>query len=136
LPLSVILISLDLWKVINQSIMQFKHWSQSSMLIDKDHCQAPRQEINNWMTELNILSTLQPIKFETDKIYSNSAGKRIFGTSWGLQPWSPDPNQPLPKPCNQISSQFHLLTVWAWILLPTYNQRRCQCCFLKKYLFI
>jgi hypothetical protein len=25
------------------------------MLIDKDLCQAPRQEINNWMTAINVL---------------------------------------------------------------------------------
>jgi hypothetical protein len=25
------------------------------MLIDKDLCQDPRQEINNWMTAINVL---------------------------------------------------------------------------------
>jgi hypothetical protein len=43
------------------------------MLIDKDLCQAPRQEINNCrMTAINVL--IRPIKFET--------AKNIFQPYW------------------------------------------------------
>jgi hypothetical protein len=48
------------------------------MMMDKDLCQAPRQEINNWMTAKG--STLQPIKFET--------AKNIFQPSWLTYLWA------------------------------------------------